>query len=399
MKENVGMKKFLAVFFCVLLVVGFVRNGSYLQIAKYSEYLKQDSNKLASEDALTMEQIESDFSSDLFGRRQLFDLNGSLLRGLNIKSYYSGNNIYVMDGDYIVSPSPKTSTDYELKEIKNFNSFLSKHHINLLYVNTPTKYLDDSLLTEQFGIESYCNRNADYFLARLDEAGIANIDLRKNLKQDGLDVRDLFYRTDHHWTVPTGLWASKYIAGGLNQYCGYSIDLSLYDKGNYDFTTLKNCWLGEQGKKVSAAYVGLDDYTKVTPKFDTSYTFFTDNRSVDSKFSFFIDGSYFSQKNNIYDQLSLHYSYHKYKFVNHNVEKGNILFLCDSFGQATYPFLSLGVHKGKAIILRDQDVQQFDLRSYILDNKFDTVVVCYVPTMIGAHDNPKNANHRMFTFK
>lgn len=399
MTENLRMKKCLAVFFCILLIVGFLKNGAYLQIAKYSEYVKQDANKLDADDAITITTIESDFSSELFGKRQLFDLNGTLLRGLNIKTYYSGNNVYVIDGNYIVSSTPKTSTDYEIEQICDFQAFLDKHNINLLYVNTPTKYVEDSLFAEQFGRESYCNRNADNFLSRLDEAGIANIDLRKNLIADGLDVKDLFYRTDHHWTVPAGLWATKYIAEGLNQYCGYSIDTSIYDKENYDFTTWENCWLGEQGKKVSAAYVGLDDYTKVTPKFDTSYTFSTSDGKIKGDFSYFISESTFNQDKNIYDETSWHYAYHRYKFENHNVKKGNVLFICDSFGHATLPFLSLGVHSGNSVILRDYNLQKFDLRKYIVDNKFDTVVVCYAPFMIGAHDNEKSANYRMFTFR
>lgn len=112
-------------------------------------------------------------------------------------------------------------------------------------------------------------------MQRISDAGIAAIDLWEKMQEDGLNVTDVFYRTDHHWTTASGLWAAQKIAEGLNAYCGYSIDLNLYDPKNYTFKTWKNCWLGEQGRKMAATYIGLDNYTEIKPNFPTSYTFIT----------------------------------------------------------------------------------------------------------------------------
>ena len=124
---------------------------------------------------------------------------------------------------------------------------LEANGVNLLYVNEPTKYLDDNLFSNEFGVETYSNRNMDLFLSRIRDAGINTIDLRDNIVEENIDIEDLFYRTDHHWTTPAGLWATQMIVQGLNDTCGYDIDTSIFDKDNYNFTEWKDCWLGEQG--------------------------------------------------------------------------------------------------------------------------------------------------------
>ena len=47
--------------------------------------------------------------------------------------------------------------------------------------------------------------------------------------------------------------------------------------------------------------------------------------------------------------------------------------------------------------MRDTN-DSFSLRQLIIDNKYDTVLICYAQFMIGAHDNPGSANYKMFTF-
>ena len=69
----------------------------------------------------------------------------------------------------------------------------------------------------------------------------------------------------------------------------------------------------------------------------------------------------------------------------------------DSYAMVTEPFLSLGVNQIDFLIMRNKD-DSFSLRKYILDNQYDTVLICYAQFMIGAHDNPQSDNYRMFTF-
>lgn len=189
----------------------------------------------------------------------------------------------------------------------------------------------------------------------------------------------------------------KIIADGLNKYCGYSIDTSIYNVDNYDMVEYKKAWLGEQGRKVSGAYVGLDDFTEIKPKFETSYTFKFPDGNKDGTFDMFVNEALYDKKSNVYSVGSWHYSYNRLNCINHNVNYGKVLLLGDSYEQTTEPFLSLGIKEVDSLVMREVD-DSFDLKQYILDNHYDTVIIAYAQFMVGAHDDSTSANYKMFSF-
>lgn len=394
--EN-SLKKFLAVFFVAVLFIGFIRNGAYLQLQNLAQYLKQDTKALE-EGSLTIDGIEAEFSEGLFNQRELINVNGYMAKKLHMQGFYSDMGMYITDDLYIVSASQKTSTDYEYEQTMAFKQFLDENGINLLYVNEPTKYIEDSLFRNEFGVETYSNRNMDLFLSRIRNEGVNVIDLRDCIEEGGINISDLFYRTDHHWTTRAGLWAAEKISEGLNTYCGYNINPALYDESNYTFTNWQECWLGEQGRKIAQSYVGLDDYTEIKPNFNTNYTFKSDEGCYDGTFDNFINEGVYNTENDVYENISWHYAYSQINCINNNVPDGKVLVLGDSYEQVTEPFISLGVHEVDSLILRNYD-SSFNLRNYILENGYDTVIIAYAQFMVGVHDDESSANYRMFTFE
>ena len=309
---------------------------------------------------------------------------GSKLLWTFDRSVYRNIGIYFYDNDYIVSPTDKTSCEYELAQMCALKKELDEHGVGLLYVNKPTKYLDDSIFDE-FGVESYCNRNADALLEMLREKGIETLDLREEIKRDGLDIYDMFYRTDHHWTVPSGKWGAMKIAEKLDSSFGYDIDISMYDDAKYTFEVFHDEWLGEQGRKFEGSGIKKDDYTVVKPAFETHYLF----NGGETDFSAFI-GSY---------PPCGHYVYSACTVENTDAKSGSVLMLGDSYDVVTEPFLSLGVRSIARIVRRDIGEDDFDVYETLLKGKdIDTVIVCYASFMIGAHDDPGSANYRMFSF-
>ena len=360
MEYSIKIKRIVATLFSLILFVGFIKSGSFSELSVLSCYLASHDSNGSSIDA-----IESDFSNNTSYKAKLVDLNGTL---------------------------------YEYKQITSFYEFLQQNGVNLLYVNQPVKYIDDSITLKEFGLKSFSNENADVFLERIGNVGIPYLDLRKNIKNEKINTYDLFYRTDHHWTTQAGFWATRHIAESMNDQLGYNIDLGLYDISRYDVKEWKNCWLGEQGKKISQKYIGLDDYTEIKPTFATSYTFPTsDGKNVNGTFDSFINEGVYNLENDVYVNPSWHYSYSAKDCVNNNVEQGKVLLLGDSYAMVTEPFLSLGVNQIDFLILRNTD-DDFSLREYILENQYDTVLICYAQFMIGAHDNSQSANYKMFTF-
>lgn len=393
--NNKTINKIYTITFLLILIIGFIKGNSYSELMQVAQYLNQRENET---ETVSIESLETEMSDQVvLGKDSWININGKILDCLNLSAIYSDMGMYVTKEKNIISLSQYTSTDYEYEQTMNFKQFLDNNGIKLLYVNEPTKYLDDDIFVKNFGVETYSNRNADKFISRLQSSGVDVVDLRENIKQQGLDIEKMFYRTDHHWTTDTGLWAARIIADSLNKYCGYHIDSSIYDDKNYSKNTWNNCWLGEQGRKYGETYVGLDDYTEIKPKFDTNYMFNTQNGQYVGTFDGFIDESVYNLNNNVYDNPSWHYSYRQINCINNNVTEGKVLILGDSYEQVTEPFLSLGVHQVDSLILRDCD-QSFDLKNYILTNGYDTVVICYAQFMIGAHDDITSANYKMFSF-
>ncbi|MBO4901172.1 MAG: hypothetical protein J5518_00065 [Lachnospiraceae bacterium] len=391
-KEN-RARKYAAVFFAVFLAAGLIGNGT-LQLPDLTG-------------PVTLSGIQSSYSFTLCGKRFTTGLNGLMAKLLHLPGLFEDTNIYLTDDGTIVSCYDETSTDYEFEQTLSLYEFLKEQGTDLLYVSEPTKYTDDQWFYEQFGKESYVNRNTDVFLARLTEAEIPCMDLRERFDMQNRNAGDLFYRTDHHWTTETGFLAAKEIAEELNARFGMRIDLSVYDDPRYEKTYYKACWLGEQGRKVGRTYVGLDDFCQIKPAFQTDMTLTKFDGTPVAAGSFadvFINEDFMQQNSpsDLYEGHSWHYSYDyegfNAKCVNNEVSSGKILILGDSFDHVMHPFLALGVHEADFMILRFFD-DGFDLRGRIAENGYDAVVISYAQFMIGAHDTEGSSNYRMFCFE
>lgn len=397
---------------CFLLIIGVMGTKSYpiTAIGNIFKLIAQPFEKsgdksmeeVSTKEAhITIDAVKTEYTDFMWLKSSFIDLNGTIARNLNMKGYYSSMGMYVTDEYYIVSQYAKTTTDWEYEQLLKLKDFLDEKNINLLYVNFPAKYVDDSFMAEEFGIESYSNRNADLFLGRIKDAGVNYVDLRDNIENENLNIYDMFYRTDHHWTTRTGLWATKIIAESMNEKCGYQIDTSIYDETNYSCTSYESSWIGEQGRKIAVSYLGLDDYELILPNFDTSFVVTTGRGTQEGEFDIMVDKTRFSSDADVYTTPSWHYGYmptgiHNSTIHNNYMGQGKVLVLADSYSRVVVPFLSLGVSDVTTLVLRNFES---DLTEYIEENDFDTVVVAYAQFMIGAHDNPASANYDMFTFE
>lgn len=410
MKNNMA-KNLMAVFVVIFICVVGISSHPYEAAGKILSFLARkesgseetiagNSKGAVLEEKLTMDQVKEEYVDAMQTKSAWINISGAVARALNMQGFYSDTGIYITDERYIISGGAKTTTDYEYDQMLSFQNYLDEKGIDLLYVNAPTKYTDDTVFEEEFGMSSYSNQNADHFLQRIKAAGIDQIDLREKLIEDGMDVYDMFYRTDHHWTIQTGLWASEKIAEALNEKYGYEIDLNIYNTDHYKFEEYKNSWLGEQGRKVAVSYVGLDDFTLVKPTFETDLALTTPNGTSRGNFDILVDESRYNTDQDVYNTPSWYYSYlpsgvHQTTIHNNrNSEGKKVLVLGDSYSQAVIPFLSLGVSDISTLVMRNYGG---DLKQFIEMNKFDTVVMLYAQFMIGAHDNPSSANYNMFT--
>ena len=146
----------------LIMLTGIVWIGGtpYTAIGKTYGLLKQEflavshkSSDTDTEETLTMDHISTEYMDSFWQKRYFIDLNGWMAKTLGIRGYFSDEGIYAADGGYLLSPAEKTSTDYEFEETMKLYTYLKKKGVNLIYVNEPTKCLDDSVFTRLFGID------------------------------------------------------------------------------------------------------------------------------------------------------------------------------------------------------------------------------------------------------
>ena len=91
-----------------------------------------------------------------------------------------------------------------------FHTFVTEQlQCPYLYVTAPFKICQEDPQLPGDWMDN-CNEQTTALLERLDGAGLDILDLRRSLHAAGLDHYGSFYITDHHWTMPTGLWAARY---------------------------------------------------------------------------------------------------------------------------------------------------------------------------------------------
>ena len=166
----------------------------------------------------------------------------------------------------------KVDTATYVDQIAATSELLKSKNISLLYVQTPVKIIEGYTQLPETIID-YTKTNTDTFKAQLEDEGIAVLDLREKVKDSGLDYSTLFYNTDHHWRTETAFWAVGEVTQYLKDEMGLVLDENQFytNPNNYQATFYKQNFLGSQGRRVGKYYGGLDDYTLLTPTFETDY--------------------------------------------------------------------------------------------------------------------------------
>ncbi len=143
----------------------------------------------------------------------------------------------------------------------------------VLYIQAPSK-LSMAQLPE--GIFDYSDAEADQFLSLLEAQGVDTLDLRpafRQAAQEGHELEEFFFRTDHHWTAAGAFLGFQTLADKLRSDYDYTIYPEITDPDHYNKYTFHNIFLGSQGKRVGTAYGGWDDLEIWSPAFQSDFTY------------------------------------------------------------------------------------------------------------------------------
>ncbi|MFR2965661.1 MAG: DHHW family protein [Anaerovoracaceae bacterium] len=221
----------------------------------------------------------------------------------------------------------------------------------------------------------------------IDERDIKYLDLRQEIKKDGIDWVRCFL-TDHNWTPRAAIWAAEKLFETISHELDIEFNGDLYDLSNYNIKLYEDWFLGSLGKRTGKYYAGVDDIELITPKFETSFDFFAvwEEGEVKRKGNFedvMFDMSQLSEKD--YYALSAYSAYIGYDYAYNTIVNNDapndikILLLRDSYSCAMLPFLSINAKEITAVDLRHYDGNVSEL---VENGDFDVVLIAYNPYVI-----------------
>lgn len=198
------------------------------------------------------------------------NLNGFMA---NFMGQTEMNERYKLKNGHLANINPAQITDEKLDTVfENITALYqaqAEQGKNFLFVLCPTQHYEQESLMPA-GYDDIANQHIFYLLDKLDDAGIPYLDLREKLKEDGFSNTDAFFYTDHHWRPETAFWAYGTILETLAD-LGYigPVDTFYTDKENFNFDVYENSFLGSSGKRTGIYFAGTDDFTVISPKFET----------------------------------------------------------------------------------------------------------------------------------
>ena len=389
------MKKFkiqsnhiLAILFLVFIFFFFFANlhivGDALR-TKPSEI--KDASAAKSEPSVeeVIKSVNALYNTDAYLKYQYINLNGVARVVMDQRTM---NDVVKLNNGYLALPvlnATKLMEDHAAKTVALYQ-YLASKGIDFLWAQTPGKICKyDKQLPES--VSDYSNENIDTYLDILKSNHVPLIDFREEMKKDKTDYYACFFKTDHHWTLDTALYASNKLVKELNRLYDCNIDTHYTDKENYKTISYPSLFLGSLGKRVGNVYGSTDDFDLLLPKFDTNITLSLpdEKREVKGTFAETIVRMHQVDKKDYFNlnPYAVFYGYdHELSIQrNHNMHTAKkVLLVKDSFMLPVSAFLTLSISELDTIDLRKYTKET--LVSYIEREQPDIVVFSLNPSVL-----------------
>lgn len=404
--KNINKNKIVSISFLVIIAVfsiltlGKINANISIEDIKninVDENYSKDTSKiilLGNELRAVVGNVESLFNENVYKKMEFIEVNGYFqkLLGKNVIDDVDKGRTVIKDKSgclHFYNNTKLRDTKYQVKKVEKLNKFCDDNDIKFIYVQPPSK-VNKQENQLPIGITDYSNDILDNFIEGIKEKNVDYIDLRDYIKEESINYEDIFYKTDHHWTIDSAFWAYTKILNKLNEEDStiFTDFDSTIDTKNYDTKLMKKSFVGSQGKRVGKYYTDLDDVKLYIPKFktDLSCSLFGSNGQMTRKEQGDFYNSLIDIKDMESDDLyvpkyeSLLYSNRETHIVN-NLAKNDtkVLYIKDSFARPVAGYMSLNVKETRLLDLRYYKGSTYE---YIKEYKPDVVIMLYGSTSV-----------------
>jgi len=322
---------FAIVFILITVGVGFI---SFTNLVKFYVNDEVDYNEWTAD---LGNKFETDVATTFFEKFEFINLNGVVR---NILGQREMNGITKLNNGHLIKPQAKKSEE-EIKicadEVIKYAEFCKKQGKLFLYVQ-PNLKVDEDNKQLPAGVEDYSNENINAFLDYLKDAELEVLDIRECMKNDGMDLYDYTYVTDHHWTTGGCFYAFTQIADWIDNKYGVEADARVVNIDNYEIKTYPEWHLGSYGQRTGQYFAGIDDYELIIPTFDVEFT--TSDGEEHSFYESAVNAEEFEERD-----VTSRYTYdrglERPEGVATTSRDLNLLFISDSYVTGMEPYLKL----------------------------------------------------------
>lgn len=261
-----------------------------------------------------------------------------------------GNTYVKLKNGYWTQISPEPLSEDAANQVAakyaSLQNYVEKVGSNFVYFYAPVKDCkQDSQLPD--GVITYSNQIIDGYVKAMDSYNVNFVDMRNLIHNEGLNHYNMYYVTDHHWTVESGLWAASEITKEIKD----RFELNMEDPkkiGDYEYVTYENAEFGSAGVGVTHFVADAEDFTIPYPTFSTNFRLEVPSKDVNVTGEF---RDIFVEEEKIHELMAegggsaygkILYGNQPYEKITNlnNKNAPKVLMIKDSFGISVAPYLA-----------------------------------------------------------
>lgn len=277
--------------------------------------------------------------------------------------------------------------------VKRLQEYAEKQGTKVLFVIPPEKFNADIHNLDFTAPTSNPKRVVEELLFYLNRLGVHTLDLSKQMPNENIPYEDVFFKTDHHWTIPAAFTAAEIVTNHMSEL--FNHDLNPKDKylssDLYEKVVYPDVFLGSMGRRTGIHFSGLEDFTAYWPKFTGKFTWTTiDDGDKEVKKGSFEQALMKSEV--LEEEIDLHTKnpYSLYleqvnpydQIINHDLPKGKkMLMVRDSYFGPVMAFMAPMFSQIDSVWNKNDD-SEYGVEKLLEKNKYDYVVIEMYPENI-----------------